>query len=71
MTDTIPEGFDFTSPDLYAERVPVEEFAILRRTAPVWWNAQTRAGSSYDDGGYWVISRHEDVKTISCAREGF
>jgi cholest-4-en-3-one 26-monooxygenase len=71
MSDTIPAGFDFTSPDLYAERVPVEEFAILRRTAPVWWNAQTREGSSYDDGGYWVVSRHEDVKAISCAREGF
>ena len=39
----IPDGFDFTDPDLYAARLPVEEFALLRRTAPVWWNAQTDA----------------------------
>jgi cholest-4-en-3-one 26-monooxygenase len=37
--DTVPADFDFTDPDLYAVRVPVEELAILRRTAPLWWNA--------------------------------
>ena len=30
----IPPGFDFTDPDLYAERLPMREFAELRRTAP-------------------------------------
>jgi cytochrome P450 len=35
----------------------------LRETAPVWWNEQT--DSIFDDGGYWVISRHEDIKAIS------
>ena len=39
------------------------EFAELRKTAPVWWNEQT--DSIFDDGGYWVISRHEDIKAIS------
>ena len=39
---SIPEGFDFTDPDLYVSRMPTEEFAELRRTAPVWWNAQPR-----------------------------
>ena len=33
-----PEGIDFTDPDIYAERMPFEEFAELRKTAPVWWN---------------------------------
>ena len=32
----IPPGFDFTDPDLYTTRVPRDEFAELRRTAPVW-----------------------------------
>jgi cholest-4-en-3-one 26-monooxygenase len=41
---TIPSGFDFTDPDLYSQRVPVEEFAELRRTAPVWWNPQRPKG---------------------------
>jgi cholest-4-en-3-one 26-monooxygenase len=67
----VPEGFDFTDPDLYAERVPLAEFAELRATAPVFWNPQTRAESGYDDGGFWVVSRHEDVKAISTAREGW
>ena len=43
--------------------IPVAEFAELRKTAPVWWNEQPE--SIFDDGGYWVISRHEDIKTIS------
>ena len=59
----IPEGFDFTDPDLYAERLPVAEFAELRRTAPVWWNAQP--GSGFGDDGFWVVSRHADVKEVS------
>src|SRR5882724_6310388 len=61
----IPEGFDFTDPDLYAERVPLAEFAELRRTAPIWWNAQRRGGGGFDDEGFWVVSRHADVKEVS------
>jgi len=61
----IPEGFDFTDPDLYAERVPLAEFAELRRSAPVWWNAQRRGSAGFDDEGFWVVSRHSDVKEVS------
>ena len=43
--------------------IPVTEFAELRKTAPVWWNEQPE--SIFGDGGYWVISRHEDIKAIS------
>ncbi|RDH78793.1 cytochrome P450 [Mycolicibacterium moriokaense] len=56
-------GFDFTDPDILEHGIPVAEFAELRKTAPVWWNAQSE--SIFDDGGYWVISRHEDIKAIS------
>ncbi|MBF6136172.1 cytochrome P450 [Nocardia otitidiscaviarum] len=63
---SIPTGFDFTDPALWADRSPVEEFAALRRTASVWWNAQTpEQAAPFEDGGYWVISRLEDVKEIS------
>ncbi|CAN5736766.1 cytochrome P450 [soil metagenome] len=71
MTDAVLPDTDLTDPDLYAERVPLEEFALLRRTAPVWWNPQNRQDHSFDDGGFWVISRHADVKAISTAREGW
>ena len=59
----LPPGYDFTDPDVLLEGIPVGEFAALRRTAPVWWNAQGE--SIFDDGGYWVITKHEDVKSIS------
>jgi cholest-4-en-3-one 26-monooxygenase len=61
----IPPGFDFTDPDLYAHRVPADEFAELRRTAPVWWNPQPRGASGFDDEGYWVVTRHADVVAVS------
>jgi cholest-4-en-3-one 26-monooxygenase len=59
----LPLGYDFTDPDVLVHGIPVSEFAELRRTAPVWWNEQKE--SIFDDGGYWVISRHEDIKSIS------
>jgi cholest-4-en-3-one 26-monooxygenase len=61
----IPPGFDFTDPDLYAQRVPVEELAELRRAAPVWWNPQRRGVGGFDDEGYWVVTRHADVVAVS------
>jgi cholest-4-en-3-one 26-monooxygenase len=61
----IPEGFDFTDPDLCVSRVPAEELAELRRTAPVWWNAQPRGASGFDDEGYWVVTKHADVLEVS------
>ena len=65
-----PAGFDFTDPRLWENRMPVEEFATLRRTAPVWWCAQPDATSGgFRDGGYWVVSKHEDVKEISRSPE--
>ncbi|WP_094294723.1 cytochrome P450 [Mycobacterium neumannii] len=56
-------GYDFTDPEVLLRGIPVTEFAQLRKTAPVWWNEQPE--SIFDDGGYWVISRHEDIKAIS------
>ncbi|ORA48636.1 steroid C27-monooxygenase [Mycolicibacterium chubuense] len=59
----MPPGYDFTDPDVLLAGIPVTEFAELRRTAPVWWNEQQE--SVFGDGGYWVISRHADIKAIS------
>ena len=59
----LPPGIDFTNPDILEQGIPVAEFAELRKTAPVWWNEQPE--SIFNDGGYWVISRHEDIKAIS------
>ena len=61
----IPAGFDFTDPDIYAQRLPVAELAELRHVAPIWWNEQPRGKGGFDDGGYWVVTRHKDVKEVS------
>ncbi|WP_433209063.1 cytochrome P450 [Nocardia sp. CA-107356] len=70
-TPAIPAGFDFTDPDLLATRLPIQEFAELRRTAPVWWCAQSGRASGFDDGGYWVVSKLEHIKEISKNPEVF
>ncbi|MGW0176119.1 cytochrome P450 [Rhodococcus sp. NPDC003322] len=62
---TIPAGFDPTDPDIYATHVPHAEFAELRRTAPVWWCPQPPTTGGFQDNGYWVVTRHEDVKEVS------
>ncbi|HTO00695.1 MAG TPA: cytochrome P450 [Microthrixaceae bacterium] len=71
MPVQIPAGYDFTNPDIFTNGVPLADYAALRKTAPVFWNEQTAEESSFDDGGLWVLSRHEDVKNVSCAREGW
>lgn len=61
----LPPGVDFTDPDFLQRAVPEAEFALLRRTAPVWWNAQQPGESPFDDGGFWVLSRYHDVRAVS------
>lgn len=61
----LPQGFDFTDPDVYAARLPTEELRELRRVAPVWWNEQPPGVGGFTDGGYWVVSRHSDVREVS------
>jgi len=69
---SFPPGFDLTDPDIYAERLPVEEFAELRATAPIWWNAQAPGtGGGFHDGGFWAITKHKDVKEISLRNDVF
>jgi len=72
----LPE-FDLTDPDVLLDGTPIRQFAELRKTAPVWWNEQPAGelephdggagsgGSVFGDSGYWAISRHSDIKTIS------
>jgi cholest-4-en-3-one 26-monooxygenase len=67
----LPLGFDFTDPDMYRLRIPVEEFAEVRGTAPVWWNAQPKGIAGFGDDGYWVVSRHAEVKEVSRQSETF
>ena len=68
---SLPPGFDFTDPDIYAHRLPVQELAELRRTAPIWWNEQPPDQGGFGDGGYWVVSKHRDVREVSLRSDVF
>jgi len=70
-TLNLPAGFDFTDPDIYAERLPVDELAQMRKLAPIWWNEQPRDGTGFDDGGFWVVTKHRDVKEVSVRSDVF
>ena len=68
-TDILPEGFDFTDPDLNWDAIPHEQFAALRKTAPVFWVEQppeSRSGIAPEAGtGYWAVTKHADVSAVS------
>jgi len=68
-TDILPEGFDFTDPDVNWEAIPHESFAALRLKAPVFWVEQApaaRAGIAPEAGtGYWAVTKHADVSAVS------
>jgi cholest-4-en-3-one 26-monooxygenase len=61
----VPAGFDPTDPEIYAERIPDEELAALRTSEPIKWIEQPDGVGGFNDGGYWAITRHEDVKEVS------
>ncbi|MGW1755314.1 cytochrome P450 [Streptomyces mirabilis] len=61
----LPDGFDFTDPDVLHHRVPLPEFAELRRAEPVRWIPQPAGLAGFQDEGYWAVTRHADVKYVS------
>ena len=65
-TPNLPPGFDPTDPDVCVKGLPVDELAELRKTQPVWWCEQPigKAGG-FNDGGYWVVTKLNDVKEVS------
>jgi cholest-4-en-3-one 26-monooxygenase len=70
-TPSLPPGFDFTDPDIYAHRLPVQELAELRATAPIWWNEQPNDQGGFSDGGYWVVTKHRDIREVSLRSDVF
>ncbi|MEW2163844.1 cytochrome P450 [Streptomyces sp. NPDC007084] len=67
----LPDGFDFTDPDVLHQRVPLPEFAELRRAEPVHWVPQRSGVAGFGDDGYWAVTRHADVKYVSTHPELF
>jgi cholest-4-en-3-one 26-monooxygenase len=51
--------------------LPVQELAELRATAPIWWNEHTLDHGAFGDGGYWVVTKHRDVREVSLRSDVF
>ncbi|OJZ76339.1 hypothetical protein BRW65_00775 [Mycobacterium paraffinicum] len=46
--------------------VPHDQFARLRRDAPVYWHAEPGDGRGGPQGrGFWAITKHADIRSIS------
>ena len=68
-TDVLPEGFDFTDPDMIQRGIPHDEFRAARRSHPIVWVEQEaiwRSGFAAESGtGYYAVTRHADISAIS------
>ena len=62
-----PVDIDLIDPDTFADGLPLEKFAVMRDSAPVFWHDQI--GSAGD--GFWVVTRHADVQEVSRTPEVF
>ncbi|NGX06228.1 cytochrome P450 [Mycobacteroides franklinii] len=67
----LPDGIDFTDPELFVRGIPERELAELRRVAPVWWNQTPHGAAGFDDDGFWVVTKHKDVKEVSVRSDVF
>jgi len=67
---------DLTGVALYSDGFPHEAFTALRHHQPVRWHAFPEGFPGSHDEGFWVLSKHEDVQTVSrnpelfCAFDG-
>ena len=55
---------DIADANRYATGIPWDDFATLRQRPGLHWN-------SYGDGGFWAVTRHDDVCEVSRHPERF
>ncbi len=65
MPSIIPSDFDLLDAALNLERLPVEELAELRKSEPVHWVDVPGGTGGFGDKGYWLVTKHADVKEVS------
>ena len=61
----IPADFDFLDPDVNLAGLPVDELAELRKAEPVHWVDVPGGTGGFEDKGYWLVTKHADVKEVS------
>ncbi|MBM3671004.1 MAG: cytochrome P450 [Actinobacteria bacterium] len=58
-TSEYPLGVDLTDPQTFADGIPHDVFARLRREAPVAWHSEATGK------GFWSVTRHADVVDVN------
>ena len=53
------DDIDIANPDAYVGGVPHQQFALLRREAPVYRHRETNGP------GFWALTRHEDIVRVA------
>ena len=71
MPCPISPDFDFLDANLNLERLPVEVLAELRKSEPVHWVDGPGGTGGFGDKGYWLVTKHADVKEVSKRNDVF
>src|SRR5205823_4982243 len=61
MTQDTNEQVDLWDAELFRDGPPHEVFDRVRAEAPLYWSAH----ADDPDGGFWSLTRHEDIQAIS------
>jgi cholest-4-en-3-one 26-monooxygenase len=61
----ISADFDFLDPDVNLVGLPVAELAHLRESEPIHWVDVPDGCGGFEDNGYWLLTKHADVKEVS------
>ena len=67
----IPADFDFLDPDVNLAGLPVEQLAELRESEPIHWVDVPGGTGGFGDKGYWLVTKHSDVKEVSKRNDVF
>ncbi|BDE16741.1 MULTISPECIES: cytochrome P450 [Mycobacterium] len=67
----IPADYDFLDPDINLAGLPVEELAQLRKSEPIHWVDVPDGCGGFGDHGYWLLTKHADVKEVSRRSDDF
>ena len=50
--------FEVSAPSLYLDGIPHDRFAAMRAVPGLTWHR-------YEEGGFWAVTRHRDVRAVS------
>ncbi|WP_046302169.1 MULTISPECIES: cytochrome P450 [unclassified Mycobacterium] len=67
----IPSDFDFLDSEMSLKGLPVNELAELRKSEPVRWVDVPGGTGGFGDKGYWLVTKHKDVKDVSLRSDVF